>query len=51
MSVKKAYAEQNNQKMDGNKIKNINELAGKGISAIIDEKEILVGNEKINEGK
>ncbi len=47
MSVKKAYAEQNNQKMDGNKIKNINELAGKGISAIIDEKEILVGNEKL----
>lgn len=47
MSVKKAYAEQNNQKIDGNKIKNINELAGKGISAIIDEKEILVGNEKL----
>jgi heavy metal translocating P-type ATPase len=47
MSVKKAYAEQNNQKMDGNKIKNINELAGKGISAIIEEKEILVGNEKL----
>ena len=47
MSVKKAYAEQNNQKMDCNKIKNINELAGKGISAIIDEKEILVGNEKL----
>lgn len=47
MSVKKAYAEQNNQKVDGNKIKNINELAGKGISAIIDEKEILVGNEKL----
>ena len=47
MSVKKAYAEQNNQKMDGNKIKNINELAGKGISAIIEEKERLVGNEKL----
>ena len=47
ISVKKAYAEQNNQKIDANKIKNVNELAGKGISAIIDEKEILVGNKKL----
>ena len=42
-SVKKAY----NKEIDENIIKNPQELSGKGIWAIIDEKDILVGNEKL----
>ena len=42
-SVKKAY----NKKIDENIIKNPQELSGKGIWARIDEKDILVGNEKL----
>ena len=42
-SVKKAY----NKEVDENIIKNPQELSGKGIWANIDEKDILVGNEKL----
>ena len=42
-SVKKAY----NKEIDENIIKNPQELSGKGIWANIDEKDILVGNEKL----
>lgn len=42
-SVKKAY----NKEIDENIIKNPQELSGKGIWARIDEKDILVGNEKL----
>ena len=42
-SVKKAY----NKEIDENIIKNPQELSGKGIWAKIDEKDILVGNEKL----
>ncbi|OKZ56899.1 MAG: cadmium-translocating P-type ATPase [Clostridium sp. 26_21] len=42
-SVKKAY----NKEIDENIIKNPQELSGKGILAKIDEKDILVGNEKL----
>ena len=42
-SVKKAY----NKEIDKNIIKNPQELSGKGIWARIDEKDILVGNEKL----
>ena len=42
-SVKKAY----NKEIDENVIKNPQELSGKGIWAKIDEKDILVGNEKL----
>ena len=42
-SVKKAY----NKKIDEKIIKNPQELSGKGIWAKIDEKDILVGNEKL----
>lgn len=42
-SVKKAY----NKKIDEKIIKNPQELSGKGIWARIDEKDILVGNEKL----
>lgn len=42
-SVKKAY----NKEVDENIIKNPQELSGKGIWAKIDEKDILVGNEKL----
>lgn len=42
-SVKKAY----NKEIDEKIIKNPQELSGKGIRAKIDEKDILVGNEKL----
>ena len=42
-SVKKAY----NKEIDENIIKNPQELSGKGIWTKIDEKDILVGNEKL----
>lgn len=42
-SVKKAY----NKNIDENRIKDIQEISGLGISAIIDDKKVLVGNEKL----
>ena len=42
-SIKKAY----NKKIDENIVKNPQELSGRGISAQIDNQEILVGNEKL----
>lgn len=42
-SIKKAY----NKEIDENIVKNPQELSGRGISAQIDNQEILVGNEKL----
>ena len=42
-SVKQAY----NQNVEEVKIKNVKEVTGKGILASIDEKQVLVGNEKL----
>lgn len=42
-SIKNEYG----KKIDKNKIKDIQEISGHGIVAIIDEKEVLVGNEKL----
>ena len=42
-SVKQAY----NKNIDEVKIKNVKEVTGKGIVASIDEKQVLVGNEKL----
>lgn len=42
-TIKKSY----NKKIDEKKIKNVKELSGLGISAEIDNKKVLVGNEKL----
>lgn len=44
-SIKKAYG----KKVDISKVKNINEVSGKGITAQIDTKLIAIGNEKLME--
>ncbi len=46
-TIKRFY----NKKIDEKKIKNIEELAGLGISAVIDNKKVLVGNEKLMKEK
>ena len=43
MSLKKAYG----KKIDSSKVTNTKEISGKGVIATIDNKEIIVGNEKI----
>ena len=43
MSLKKAYG----KKIEPSKVTNIKEISGKGIIATIDNKEVIVGNEKI----
>lgn len=43
ISIKKAY----NQKIEENKVMEIKEIAGQGIEAKFEEKEVLVGNEKL----
>lgn len=43
VSIKKAY----NEKIDDKLISNINEISGKGISVKIEDKQVLVGNEKL----
>ena len=43
VSIKKAY----NAKIDDRLISNINEISGKGISVKIEDKQVLVGNEKL----
>ena len=42
-SIKKAYKKE----IDTNKIKDIKEISGHGISVTIDEKQVLIGNEKL----
>lgn len=44
-SVKDAYAKE----IDISRVKDIKEIAGKGVAAIVDEKEVLVGNRKLME--
>ena len=43
MSLKRAYG----KKIDSSKVTNTKEISGKGVIATIDNKEIIVGNEKI----
>ena len=43
MSLKKAYG----KKIDPSKVTNTKEISGKGVIATIDNKEVIVGNEKI----
>lgn len=43
ISIKKAYSTQ----IDKTKINNISEISGKGIIALIEEKTVIVGNEKL----
>lgn len=50
-SVKNAYVKQNNEKIDTSNLKNVQEISGKGISATIEGKEVLVGNEKLMQDK
>lgn len=42
-SIKNAYKKE----IDVNRIKNIKEISGQGINAIIDDKNVLIGNEKL----
>ena len=44
-SIKKAYKKE----IDTNRIKNIKEISGHGISVTIDDKNVLIGNEKLME--
>ena len=44
-SIKKAYEKE----IDTNRIKNIKEISGYGISVIVDDKNVLIGNEKLME--
>ena len=50
-SVKNAYVKQNNEKINTSNLKNVQEISGKGISATIEGKEILVGNQKLMKDK
>ena len=50
-SVKNAYVKQNNEKIDTSNLKNVQEISGKGISATIEGKEVLVGNQKLMKDK
>ena len=50
-SVKNAYVKQNNEKINTSNLKNVQEISGKGISATIEGKEVLVGNEKLMQDK
>ena len=50
-SVKNAYVKQNNEKIDTSNLKDVQEISGKGISATIEGKEVLVGNEKLMQDK
>ena len=50
-SVKNAYVKQNNEKINTSKLKNVQEISGKGISATIEGKEVLVGNQKLMKDK
>ena len=44
-SIKNAYKKE----IDTNRIKNIKEISGHGISVIVDDKNVLIGNEKLME--
>lgn len=50
-SVKNAYVKQNNEKINTSNLKNVQEISGKGISATIEGKEVLVGNQKLMKDK
>ena len=50
-SVKNAYVKQNNEKIDTSNLKDVQEISGKGISATIEGKEVLVGNQKLMKDK
>lgn len=50
-SVKNAYIKQNNEKINTSNLKNVQEISGKGISATIEGKEVLVGNQKLMKDK
>lgn len=50
-SVKNAYVKQNNEKINTSNLKNVQEISGKGISATIEGKEVLVGNQKLMKNK
>lgn len=50
-SVKNAYVKQNNEKINTSDLKNVQEISGKGISATIEGKEVLVGNQKLMKDK
>lgn len=50
-SVKNAYVKQNNEKINTSNLKNVQEISGKGISATIERKEVLVGNQKLMKDK
>ena len=45
MSIIKKYKE----KIDGTKISDVQELSGRGMSAVVDSKNVLVGNQKLME--
>lgn len=43
ISILEAYS----KALDNTRVKNVNEISGYGISAVVDEKEILIGNDKL----
>lgn len=45
--IAKSILEAYNKTLDINRIKNVNEISGHGIKAIVDGKEILIGNDKM----
>ena len=47
LSVRKAYGKE----IDKNRVKDVQELAGRGISAKVDEQEVLIGNERLMKEK
>lgn len=45
LSIKKAYG----KKIDNSRISNVQEIAGHGVQAVIDDKSVLAGNAKLME--
>ena len=49
ISIKNEYNKRYKEKIDGTKISDVQELSGRGMSAVVDSKNVLVGNQKLME--
>ena len=49
ISIKNEYNKKYKEKIDGTKISDVQELSGRGMSAVVDSKNVLVGNQKLME--